>query len=62
VIRFAEETPPTVEVEDYRLNYSAKVRVKSLGEILAKLWLLRMSREDPPSHESRSEEVHHDLQ
>jgi ATP-dependent Clp protease ATP-binding subunit ClpC len=58
VIRFAEDTPPTVEVEDYRLNYSAKVRVRSLGEILEKLWLLRMSREEAPPMQPRTEAPH----
>jgi hypothetical protein len=39
--------PPTPhEIEDYVTGYAATPFARSLGEALARLWLLRMSRED----------------
>jgi len=38
--------PVPYEIEDYVTGYAATVHARELGEALAALWLLRVSRED----------------
>src|SRR5262249_11190421 len=54
VFRFDHQTPRdaesghVVEVEDYLLGYGMRATVRSLKELISRLWLLRMSL--TPSH------------